>query len=87
MGLYDFTIYDLICRNAVSFRDKPAWFEVDDGRTITFGQYKQKIDGLARGLRKDGIHKGDRIGVLGPRWALSCSLSTGGCQPMRLPSI
>jgi len=65
MGIYDFTIYDLICRNAVSFRDKPAWFEVDDGRTLTFDQYKQKVDGLARGLQQLGIHKGDRIGVLG----------------------
>ena len=65
MGLYDFTIYDLICRNAVSFKEKPAWFEVDDGRAITFDQYKQKVDGLARGLQKVGIRKGDRIGALG----------------------
>jgi len=65
MGLYDFTIYDLICRNAFSFRDKPAWFEVDDEREITFGQYKQTVDGLARGLQKTGIRKGDRIGALG----------------------
>jgi len=65
MGLYDFTIYDLICRNAVSFREKPAWFEVDDGRTLTFDQYKQTVDGLARGLQTAGIHKGDRIGMLG----------------------
>ncbi|MEW6674078.1 MAG: AMP-binding protein [Thermodesulfobacteriota bacterium] len=65
MGLYDFSIYDLICRNAVSFRDRPAWFEVDDGRRLNFGGYKQKADGLARGLQKTGIRKGDRIGALG----------------------
>jgi len=65
MGLYDFTIYDLVCRNAASFRDKSAWFEVDDGRTLTFAGYKRKIDSLAGGLQNAGIHKGDRIGVLG----------------------
>jgi long-chain acyl-CoA synthetase len=65
MGIHDFTIYDLICRNAVSLKNKPAWFEVDDGRTMTFGQYKEKVDRLAGGLQKAGINKGDRIGVLG----------------------
>ena len=65
MGLYDFTFYDLINRNAVSFRDKDAWFEVDDNRTLTFIQYKEKVDRLACGLRESGIKKGDRIGVLG----------------------
>ena len=65
MGLYDFTIYDLICRNAVNFGDSPAWFEVDDGRTITFAQYKEKVDRLAYGLQQAPIKQGDRIGVLG----------------------
>ena len=65
MGLYDFTIYDLINRNAACFKDRPAWFDVDDGRTLTFAQYKEKVDRLACGLQKSGIEKGDRIGVLG----------------------
>ena len=65
MGLYDFTFYDLINRNAVSFNKKEAWFEVEDNRSITFSQYKEDVDHLARGLRKCGINKGDRIGVLG----------------------
>jgi long-chain acyl-CoA synthetase len=65
MGLYDFTFYDLINRNAVCFKEKEAWFEVDDSRTLTFIQYKEKVDRLARGLRDSGIKKGDRIGVLG----------------------
>ena len=65
MGLYDFTFYDLINRNAVCFKDRPAWFEVDDECTITFAQYKEKVDHLACGLKKTGIEKGDRIGVLG----------------------
>jgi long-chain acyl-CoA synthetase len=65
MGLYDFTVYDLINRNAVCFRDRPAWFEVDDGRTLTFAQYKERVDHLACGLQRSGITMGDRIGALG----------------------
>jgi len=37
MGLYDFTIYDVINRNARCFTERPAWLEVSDGREITFG--------------------------------------------------
>lgn len=65
MGLYDFTFYDLINRNAVSYKEKAAWFEAEDSRILTFSQYKEKVDRLACGLRKSGIKKGDRIGVLG----------------------
>jgi len=65
MGIYDFTFYDLISRNAVAFGGKDAWLEVDDGRTVTFLQYKEKVDRLACGLQKLGIAKGDRIGVVG----------------------
>ncbi|MBL7178667.1 MAG: AMP-binding protein [Pseudomonadota bacterium] len=65
MGLYDFTVYDAIQRNAISFGDKLAWFEAEDGRMITFFQFKEKVDRLAYGLQQAGITKGDRIGVLG----------------------
>ncbi len=65
MGLYDFTVYDLINCNAVSFRDRIAWFEADDNRTLTFSQFKETVDRLAFGLQKNSVKKGDRIGVLG----------------------
>jgi long-chain acyl-CoA synthetase len=65
MALHDYTFYDLIRRNAVSFNSLAAWFEVDDQRTLTYAEYKQKVDQLACGLQKAGIGKGDRIGVLG----------------------
>jgi long-chain acyl-CoA synthetase len=65
MGLYDFTFYDLINRNAVAFAGRTCWREVDDGRRLTFGEYKQKVDLLAGGLSQAGIERGDRIGVLG----------------------
>jgi len=65
MGIYDFTFYDLINRNAVCFKDNEAWFEVDDGRTLTFSAFKEEVDHLACGLQNVGITKGDRIAVLG----------------------
>ena len=65
MALHDYTFYDLISRNAVSFNTLSAWFEVDDQRTLNYAEYKQKVDRLACGLQKAGIGKGDRIGVIG----------------------
>ena len=65
MGLYDFSIYDLIHRNAQCFRNQPAWFEADTGTTTTFGQFKAQVDRLAAGLQQAGVKSGDRIGVVG----------------------
>ncbi len=65
MALYDLTFYDVICRNAAVHKSKPAWFEADDARELTFSEFRQQVDGLARGLQKIGIQPGDRIGVLG----------------------
>ena len=65
MGLHDFTFYDLICRNAGAYKNCPAWFEADDGRALTFDQFKETVDRLASGLQNIGIKKGDRIGILG----------------------
>ena len=65
MGLYDFSFYDLINRNAVAFGSRICWLEVDDGRQLTFSEYKNKVDLLAFGLTRIGIQKGDRICVIG----------------------
>ncbi len=65
MGLYDFTIYDVMNRNARCFNQKHAWLEVSDGREITFGQLKDMVDHLAKGLQDAGLNRGDRIGVMG----------------------
>ncbi len=65
MALHDYTFYDLINRNAVCFRDRPAWLEVDDGRRMSFGEVKHHVDRLAAGLQRAGVAKGGRIGVLG----------------------
>ncbi len=65
MGLHDFTIYDMIHRNAVCFKEKDAWHEVDGNKTVSFSHCKKMVDRLACGLQKTGIKKGDRIAVLG----------------------
>ena len=64
MGLYDFTFYHLICRNAASSKGRQALLEAEDGLGLTFDQYKGRVDELAAGLQRAGIAEGDRIGVL-----------------------
>lgn len=65
MGLYDFTFYDLINRNALCYDGKPAWFEAETGATTDFSAFKTRVDRLAAGLQKAGVRSGDRIGVVG----------------------
>ncbi len=64
MGLYDFTFYDLVCRNAALFGDRPAWIEVETGERTSFSAIKAEVDGLAIGLADRGLARGERIGVL-----------------------
>lgn len=65
MGIYDFTVYDVIQRNAACFSQKTAWYDADDERVLSFGDYRCQVDCLAAGLRRAGLKKGDRIAVLG----------------------
>jgi len=65
MGLYDFTVYDLIVRSAHGHADATAWVEAEDGRRMTFAQFKTSVDRLAAGLQRIGLNKGDRIGIVG----------------------
>ncbi len=65
MGLYDFTYYSIICRNAGLFKQKTAWYEAATAEVVSFQELKAMTDNLASGLRARGIGKGDRIGVLG----------------------
>jgi acyl-CoA synthetase (AMP-forming)/AMP-acid ligase II len=65
MGLYDFTFYDLIHRNALCYDSKPAWLEAETGAAIDFSAFKTRVDRMAAGLQKAGIRSGDRIGAVG----------------------
>ncbi|MFP4452492.1 MAG: AMP-binding protein [Desulfobacterales bacterium] len=65
MGLYDFSFYDQIRRNASAFPENRAWYEVDTGQVLTFKDVKTRVDSLACGLKAAGVAKGDRLGVVG----------------------
>ncbi|MBU2547614.1 MAG: AMP-binding protein [Proteobacteria bacterium] len=62
MGLYDYTVWDYICRNAFIFPDRDS-IVFNDVR-LTHMQYKRQCDRLAAGLARYGIQKGDRLGVV-----------------------
>jgi acyl-CoA synthetase (AMP-forming)/AMP-acid ligase II len=58
----DFTIYDMIARNAGLYPEKNALVYGD--KRISFRDYKKLCDQCAAGLIKEGINIGDRIAVL-----------------------
>ncbi|MFH1079566.1 MAG: AMP-binding protein [Pseudomonadota bacterium] len=58
----DFTIYDMIARNAVLYPERIAL--VNGGRRTTYGGFKQQCDQCAGGLAAAGLAAGDRIAVL-----------------------
>ncbi|MBW2356825.1 MAG: AMP-binding protein, partial [Deltaproteobacteria bacterium] len=64
MGLYDFTFYDLIGRNAALFGERPAWIELETGERTSFAAIRTEVDRLAAGLAECGLTRGERIGVL-----------------------
>ena len=62
MGLYDFTVYHLLKRNAKYYSARTALISGDE--KVTNRQLLDIVDRLAAGLQQAGIEKGDRIGVL-----------------------
>jgi long-chain acyl-CoA synthetase len=58
----DFTIYDMIARNAVLYPEEIAIVYGDN--RISFKAYQKLCDQCAAGLTKEGIDFGDRIAVL-----------------------
>lgn len=62
MYFCDFTIYDMIARNAGLYPKKNAIVYGDD--RISFSAYQKLCDQCAAGLIKEGIDVGDRIAVL-----------------------
>ena len=59
---HDFTIYDMIARNAGLYPEKSALVYGDD--RISFSDYKKFCDQCAAGLIRQGVGVGDRIAVL-----------------------
>src|SRR5262249_410074 len=62
MSVQDFTVYDMIARGAALHGAAPAI--IQGGYTLSFGEFKARVDALAGGLGALGIGKGDRIAIL-----------------------
>ncbi|OJU37386.1 MAG: AMP-dependent synthetase, partial [Rhizobiales bacterium 68-8] len=62
MGLRDYTLFDVISRNARLYPQRTAIsFE---GRRITHGEYLARVERLAAGLAAAGVGAGDRVGIV-----------------------
>ncbi|MEW6350953.1 MAG: AMP-binding protein [Thermodesulfobacteriota bacterium] len=62
MGLYDMTMQDVFCKNALIRADKTAF--VSEARRWSFAQYHEDMNRLASGLAARGVTKSARIAVL-----------------------
>jgi len=62
MGLTDFSVYDIFCRNARLYGADTA--VVCGEQRTSFADLKANVDRLAAGLAGRGISKGDRIALL-----------------------
>src|SRR5215468_9135892 len=62
MSVQGFTVYDMIARGAALHGAAPAI--IQGGYTLSFGEFKARVDALAGGLGALGINKGDRIAIL-----------------------
>jgi fatty-acyl-CoA synthase len=58
----DFTLYEVVKKNAQVFPDRLA--AVDEEKRLTFKQFLDLVNRLAVGLRKEGIKRGDRIAIM-----------------------
>ena len=63
MGLYDYTVYSIVKRNARVNSNRTAL--KSGNQKITHRQFLEKVDLLSCGLLDAGLKRGDRIGVLG----------------------
>ena len=62
MSVHTFTVYDMIAHGASVHGDAPA--VIQDGRSLSFRDFKDRVDDLGAGLAALGIGKGERICVL-----------------------
>jgi long-chain acyl-CoA synthetase len=62
VGINEYTIYDIICRNAQIYADQDCI--VFNNNRLSHREFKNKCDQLAAGLVQSGVEKGDRLGIL-----------------------
>lgn len=79
MGLYDYTVYSVLERNAVIYANRTA-LVLDDER-ITYKRLLEEVDKVAKGLLEAGVEKGDRVAVLAYN-SLEYVLLYGACAKL-----
>ena len=62
MGLRDYSLFDIIARNARLHARRTAI--VFEGKRITHGEYLARVERLAAGLAVAGVGTGDRMGIV-----------------------
>lgn len=62
MGLRDFTLHDVVLRNAAMFAERTAI--VFEGQRVTHAGYLARVEALAAGLAAAGLAPGERVAVL-----------------------
>ena len=62
MRVHDYTIYDIIRRNAQLYPNRDCIIYNDI--RLSHQNYKERCDRFAAGLVKSGIAKGDRLGIV-----------------------
>lgn len=59
------SMYEILEESAEAYANRTAIITNDDHQ-ITFSQFKQSVDRLAKAWKCKGLHKGDRIGIMLP---------------------
>lgn len=62
MNVQEFTLYDMVLRNAAHYADRPA--VISTHGQLTFREWIERIDGLAAGLTGLGLAQAERICIL-----------------------
>ncbi len=62
MSAHEFTLYDMLSRNAVMYGDRPAVIHVQG--SITFRDFLARVDALAAGLAALPLARGERLCIL-----------------------
>ena len=67
--LLDETIPQNLARTVANHGDRDALVSVEQGIRLTYAQFADEVDQVARGLMRTGVAKGDRVGIWSPNFA------------------
>jgi len=69
LPLLDETIPQNLARTVAEHADQDALVSVEQGIRLTYAQFAEEVDRVARGLMAIGVAKGDRVGIWSPNYA------------------